>query len=71
MAAWPWWRRSDRWQAAGLPLSVRWPEIRGCAERPGRHLQCAGSEVRWPEVRGSPNVLDAISKGPAAKLAAE
>jgi hypothetical protein len=30
------------WQAAGLPVSVRWPEVRGCAERPGRHLQGAG-----------------------------
>jgi hypothetical protein len=34
--------RPSSWQAAGLPLSVRRPEVRGGAVRPGRHLQDAG-----------------------------
>eukprot|EP00972_Heterocapsa_arctica_P014470 2128379-Heterocapsa_arctica.AAC.1 len=29
-------------QAAGLPVFVRWPDVRACAEHPGRHLQGAG-----------------------------
>eukprot|EP00972_Heterocapsa_arctica_P008895 1304780-Heterocapsa_arctica.AAC.2 len=36
----------DHWQAAGLPVSVRWPEVRGSAERPGRFFQCAGRKAR-------------------------
>eukprot|EP00972_Heterocapsa_arctica_P001134 160586-Heterocapsa_arctica.AAC.1 len=32
----------DHGQAAGLPVSVRWPEICKCVERPGPHPQGHG-----------------------------
>jgi hypothetical protein len=35
----------DHWQAAGPPVSVRWPQVYGCAEQPVRHLQGAGRRL--------------------------